>query len=275
MMNKNFKIYLGVGLMALYCLFPIYFLILYSFEPSEAAYHSPPVFYPIGFTLSNYTGVFKSIPLVRYAMNSIIVSLSATFLTILFGSMAAYGVSVLKFRGRELFLNSLILLGFFPAATMIFPIYKMFSDLNLLNNYLALILPYTVTGLPLTTWVMATYFENVPKDLLDAASVDGLSIGGTYAKIMIPLSLPALSTVAILDFIAFWNEFIYALTFMPDSNMRTVTVGISLISGRFVFQYPWGQIIAAALMVTIPLVIMVFIAQEKIISGLTAGAVKG
>ncbi len=275
MMNKNFKIYLGVGLMALYCLFPIYFLILYSFEPSEAAYHSPPVFYPIGFTLSNYTGVFKSIPLVRYAMNSIIVSLSATFLTILFGSMAAYGVSVLKFRGRELFLNSLILLGFFPAATMIFPIYKMFSDLNLLNNYLALILPYTVTGLPLTTWVMATYFENVPKDLLDAASVDGLSIGGTYAKIMIPLSLPALSTVAILDFIAFWNEFIYALTFMPDSNMRTVTVGVSLISGRFVFQYPWGQIIAAALMVTIPLVIMVFIAQEKIISGLTAGAVKG
>ncbi len=275
MMNKNFKIYLGVGLMALYCLFPIYFLVLYSFEPSEAAYHSPPVFYPIGFTLSNYTGVFQSIPLVRYAINSLIVSLSATFLTILFGSMAAYGVSVLKFKGKELFLNSLILLGFFPAATMIFPIYKMFSDLNLLNNYLALILPYTVGGLPLTTWVMATYFENVPKDLLDAASVDGLSIGGTYAKIMIPLSLPALSTVAILDFIAFWNEFIYALTFMPDSNMRTVTVGISLISGRFVYQYPWGQIIAAALMVTIPLVIMVFIAQEKIISGLTAGAVKG
>ncbi len=274
-MNRNFKIYLGVGLMALYCLFPIYFLVLYSFEPSEAAYHSPPVFYPIAFTFSNYTGVFKSIPLARYALNSIIVATSATFLTLLFGSMAAYGVSVLKFKGRDLFLNSLILLGFFPAATMIFPIYKMFSDINLLNNYLALILPYTVGGLPLTTWVMATYFENIPKDLLDAASVDGLSIGGTYAKIMIPLSLPALSTVAILDFIAFWNEFIYALTFMPDSNMRTVTVGISLISGRFTYQYPWGQIIAAALMVTIPLVIMVFVAQEKIISGLTAGAVKG
>ncbi len=275
MINKNFKIYLGVSLMALYCLFPIYFLLLYSFEPSEAAYHSPPVFYPIGFTFENYIGVFKSIPLVRYAINSLIVSFSATFLTLLFGSMAAYGVSVLNFKGKELFLNSLILLGFFPAATMIFPIYKMFSDLNLLNNYLALILPYTVAGLPLTTWVMATYFENVPKDLIDAASVDGLSLGGTYAKIMIPLSLPALSTVAILNFIAFWNEFIYALTFMPDSNMRTVTVGISLISGRFVFQFPWGQIIAAALMVTIPLVVMVFVAQEKIISGLTAGAVKG
>jgi len=274
-MNKNFKIYFGVGLMALYCLFPIYFLVLYSFEPSEAAYHSPPVLYPLGFTFSNYIGVFKAIPLGRYVLNSIIVATTATFLTLLFGSMAAYGVSVLKFKGKDLFLNSLILLGFFPAATMIFPIYKMFSDLNLLNNYLALILPYTVGGLPLTTWVMATYFENVPKDLLDAASVDGLSIGGTYAKIMVPLSIPALSTVAILDFIAFWNEFIYALTFMPDSNMRTVTVGISLISGRFVFQYPWGQIIAAALMVTIPLVIMVFIAQEKIISGLTAGAVKG
>ncbi len=275
MINKNFKIYLGISLMAFYCLFPIYFLVLYSFEPTQAAYHSPPVLYPIGFTFENYIGVFKSIPLVRYAINSLIVSFSATFLTLLFGSMAAYGVSVLRFKGRELFLNSLILLGFFPAATMIFPIYKMFSDLNLLNNYLALILPYTVAGLPLTTWVMATYFENVPKDLIDAASVDGLSLGGTYAKIMVPLSLPALSTVAILNFIAFWNEFIYALTFMPDSNMRTVTVGISLISGRFAFQYPWGQIIAAALMVTIPLVIMVFVAQEKIISGLTAGAVKG
>ena len=275
MINKNFKIYLGISLMALYCLFPIYFLLLYSFEPSEAAYHSPPALYPLGFTFSNYTGVFKSIPLGRYALNSIIVSTSATFLTLLFGSMAAFGVSILKFKGRDLFLNSLILLGFFPAATMIFPIYKMFSDLNLLNNYLALILPYTVGGLPLTTWVMATYFENIPKDLLDAASVDGLSLGKTYTKIMIPLSLPALSTVAILDFIAFWNEFIYALTFMPDSNMRTVTVGISMISGRFAYQFPWGQIIAAALMVTIPLVIIVFIAQEKIISGLTAGAVKG
>lgn len=275
MINKNFKIYLGIGLMALYCLFPIYFLLLYSFGPSEAAYQSPPILYPVAFTLSNYIGVFRSIPLARYIVNSIIVSLSATFFALLFGSMAAFGVSVLRFKGRDLFLNILILLGFFPAATMIFPIYKMFSDLNLLNNYLALILPYTVGGLPLTTWVMATYFENIPRDLLDAASVDGLSIGGTYSRIMIPLSLPALSTVAILNFIAFWNEFIFALTFMPDSQMRTVTVGISLISGRFAYQYPWGQIIAAALLVTIPLVIMVFVAQEKIISGLTAGAVKG
>jgi multiple sugar transport system permease protein len=272
---KRFFLYVGVAIMAFYCLFPIYFLVLDSFEPTSVSYASPPILYPAAFTFSNYTGVFKDIDLMTYIKNSTIVSLSATAIVVFIGSMAAFAVAKIKFKGSMTFMNFLLILGFFPAATMIFPLYEMFANFHLLNNYLSLILPYTSVSIPLTTWILATYFEQIPNALYEAARVDGMSRFQAFYKIILPLGIPAVSTVAILDFIACWNEFILALTFMTKENMRTITVGISMISGRFAYQYPWGEIIAGALLVTVPLVIIIFIAQEKIISGLTAGAVKG
>ncbi len=272
---KRFFLYVGVVIMAFYCLFPIYFLVLDSFEPTSVSYSSPPILYPVAFTISNYVGVFKDINLITYIKNSTIVSLSATAMVILIGSMAAFAVSKIKFKGSMPFMNFLLILGFFPAAIMIFPLYEMFAKFHLLNNYLSLILPYTSASIPLTVWVLATYFEQIPTALYEAARVDGMSRFQAFYKIILPLGIPAVSTVAILDFIACWNEFILALTFMTKENMRTITVGISMISGRFAYQYPWGEIIAGALLVTVPLVIIIFIAQEKIISGLTAGAIKG
>ena len=272
---KRFFLYVGVVIMAFYCLFPIYFLVLDSFEPTSVSYSSPPILYPVAFTISNYVGVFKDINLITYIKNSTIVSLSATAIVILIGSMAAFAVSKIKFKGSMPFMNFLLILGFFPAAIMIFPLYEMFAKFHLLNNYLSLILPYTSASIPLTVWILATYFEQIPSALYEAARVDGMSRFQAFYKIILPLGIPAVSTVAILDFIACWNEFILALTFMTKENMRTITVGISMISGRFAYQYPWGEIIAGALLVTVPLVIIIFIAQEKIISGLTAGAIKG
>jgi len=272
---KKFFLYFGVALMVFFCLFPIYFLVLNSFEPTSVSYSSPPILYPAAFTFSNYIGVFKDIPLAGYILNSLIVSLSATAIALFLGAMAAFAIAKIKFKGSNTLLNLLLILGFFPAATMIFPLYEMFVNFHILNNYLSLILPYTTMSLPLTVWFISTYFEQVPDELYEAARVDGMSRFQAFYKIILPLGIPAVSTVAILNFIACWNEFILALTFMTKGNMRTVTVGISMISGQFSYQYPWGEIIAGALIVTIPLVVIIFFAQEKIISGLTAGAVKG
>ncbi|RKX52990.1 MAG: carbohydrate ABC transporter permease [Thermotoga sp.] len=272
---KRFFLYLGVAFMIFYCLFPIYFLILDSFEPTNVAYSSPPILYPIAFTLSNYIGVFKDLHLTTYIMNSTFVSLSATAIVLFIGALAAFAITKIRFIASNTLLNFLLILGFFPAATMIFPLYKMFASLRLLNNYLSLILPYVSMNIPLTVWVLTTYFEQIPNELYEAARVDGMSRFQAFYKVIVPLGIPAVSTVAILDFIACWNEFILALTFMTKKNMRTITVGISMISGRFSYQYPWGEIIAGALLVTLPLVIIIFVAQEKIISGLTAGAIKG
>lgn len=272
---KKFFLYVGVTLMIFFCLFPVYFLILNSFEPTSVSYSSPPILYPVAFTFANYIGVFKDISLGSYIVNSLIVSLSATAIALLIGSMAAFAIAKIKFKGSSTLLNLLLILGFFPAATMIFPLYEMFANFHLLNNYLSLILPYTTMSIPLTVWVLSTYFGQIPGELYEAARVDGMSRFQAFYKIILPLGIPAVSTVAILDFIACWNEFILALTFMTKENMRTITVGISMISGRFSYQYPWGEIIAGALIVTVPLVVIIFVAQEKIISGLTAGAVKG
>ena len=272
---KKIFLYVGEVIMVFYCLFPIYFLFLYSLEPTDVAYSSPPILYPVTFTFSNYMNLFKDVPVARYIMNSTIVSLSATAIALFIGAMAAFAVAKIRFRGSGAFLNLLIIFGFFPLALMIYPLYEMFSRFHLLNNYLALILPYTSMNIPFTVWVLSTYFEQIPKALYEAARVDGMSRFQAFYKIILPLGIPAVSTVAILDFIACWNEFILALTFMTKGSMRTITVGISMISGRFSYQYPWGEIIAAALLVTVPLVVMIFIAQEKVISGLTAGAIKG
>ena len=273
-MKKAF-LYIGVILMVSFCLFPVYFLLLNSFEPTSVSYSSPPILYPKAFTFSNYIGVFENIPLGIYIINSLIVSLSATAIALLIGAMAAFAVAKIKFKGSYILLNLLLILGFFPAATMIFPLYEMFAKLHLLNNYFSLILPYTTMSIPLTVWFLTTYFEQIPSELYEAARVDGMSRFQAFYKIILPLGIPAVSTVAILDFIACWNEFILALTFMTRENMRTITVGIAMIAGRFTYQYPWGEIIAGALIVTVPLVVIIFLAQEKIISGLTAGAIKG
>ncbi len=273
--GSRIALYIGVAIMIFFCLFPIYFLVLDSFQPTEIAYSSPPVLYPSNFTLSNYINVFKDIPLAKYILNSTIVSLSSTGIAILIGAMLAFAISKIKFRGSGTLLNMLLIFGFFPATITIYPIYLMYAKINLMNNYLALILPYVAMSIPLTVWVLATYFDNVPTELYESARVDGAKRFQIFYKIIMPLAIPAVSTVAILDFIACWNEFMFALTFMTNDNMRTITVGISMISGRFAYQYPWGEIIAGALLVTLPLVIIIFVAQEKIISGLTAGAIKG
>lgn len=271
--KKKFFLYIGVVIMIFFCLFPIYFLILDSVQPTEIAYSSPPILYPSNFTFSNYVNVFKDIPLVKF--NSTIVSLTSTGIVILIGAMLAFAISKIRFKGSAILLNMLLIFGFFPATITIYPIYQMYAKINLMNNYLALILPYVAMNIPLTVWVLATYFDNVPTELYESARTDGASRFQIFYKIIIPLAVPAVSTVAILDFIACWNEFMFALTFMTNDNMRTITVGISMISGRFAYQYPWGEIIAGALLVTLPLVIIIFVAQEKIISGLTAGAIKG
>ncbi|MGC8707408.1 MAG: carbohydrate ABC transporter permease [Athalassotoga sp.] len=273
--KNRIPLYIGVAIMIFFCLFPIYFLVLDSIQPTEVAYSSPPVLYPSNFTLSNYVNVFKDIPLAKYIINSTIVSLSSTGIAILIGAMLAFAISKIRFRGSNALLNILLIFGFFPATITIYPIYQMYAQINLLNNYLALILPYIAMSIPLTVWVLATYFDNVPTELYESARTDGATRFQIFYKIIMPLAIPAVSTVAILDFIACWNEFMFALTFMTNDNMRTITVGISLISGRFQYQYPWGEIIAGALLVTLPLVVIIFVAQEKIISGLTAGAIKG
>lgn len=271
---KKLVFSLAIIFMLVYCLLPLYFLINASFQPTDMAYKSPPVLYPKSFTLKNYINVFSSINLGRYLLNSAIAASGGTVLAIFSGSLAAFALSILKVRGRNAFLGLLIIIGYFPMVVVIYPTYLLVSHLNLLNNYLGLILPYAAFNLPLTTWIMSSHFEQLPDALYDSAVIDGANSFQVFYKIMLPLAAPAIATVTILDFIFCWNEYMFALTFMSDKSMYTITTGLSLISAKTTYQFPWGEVIAGTLIVSVPLVILVIFAQEKIISGLTAGALK-
>ena len=187
-------------------------------------------------------------------------------------AIAAYAIARLHFRGKTLVLGLFLMVSMFPQIATIAPIYLFMKSVNLTNSYLGLVIPYTTFALPLAVWNLTAFYRQIPYDLEEAAKVDGATVMQTFWKVIFPLAVPGTFTTAILVFIAAWNEFFFALTINTEETMKTVPVGIALFQGRYTI--PWGEISAASVIVTIPLVIMVLIFQRRIISGITAGAVK-
>lgn len=267
--------WVAVVAIAIFCLAPMLWQLLTSFKVNEDIAAVPNVYFPTRLTLNHYIELFSRRPFLRYILNSAIVSLISTIVCLAIGSPAAYALARLRPLGGNIAQAAILIITLFPGILLLQGLLEIVQFFHLGNNYLALIIPYTAINLPLTILVMRSFFEQLPKDLEDAAKVDGYSIWQMLIQIVMPLTLPALVTTGILTFIFAWNEYIFALTFITEETMKTIPVASAQIGGSSVFEIPYGPIAAATVIGTIPLVMLVLFFQRQIVQGLTAGAVKG
>ncbi|UCF78398.1 MAG: carbohydrate ABC transporter permease [Candidatus Eiseniibacteriota bacterium] len=269
---KKLGFYLLLILAAAYCLGPFLWQAVTSVKPSTELTSLPPIL-PTNATGTHYVSVFEGHPFLRIIANSFVVASCTTVLSLLVGSLAAFALAKLGIRRKGLILAFILSASMFPPIATVSPLYIIIRALGLRDTLAALVMTYTTFSLPLTIWVLTNFFRNIPDELYLASSVDGCTPFQSFYKVILPLSAPGLFATAILVFIFSWNEFLFALTFTSTVASRTIPVGIALFPG--LHEIPWGEIAAASVVVTIPLVALVFVFQKRIVEGLTAGAVKG
>ena len=253
--------------------FPALWILFTSLKTEAELTQLPITWLPHRPTIANYVTAFHDQPLALYLFNSVAVALLSTALTLVVATMAAYAIARLQIRFRNLALSTIIAASTFPLVTLLVPLFETFRALGLLNTYLALVLPYTVLSLPVCTLVLVSFFETVPADLENAAMVDGCTRVGALWHVLLPLAAPGMVTAAILAFVNSWDEFLLALSFNSSVNVRTLPVGITLYQGEFAF--PWPTISAALVVGIVPVIAIIVLFQQRILSGLTAGGVKG
>ncbi len=266
---------IAIALTVIFCLAPILWQLLTSVKLNADIAAIPNVYFPTRYTLDHYRELFQRRPFLNYILNSAIVSFASTILALGVGAPAAYALARLRLQGERWILAAVLIVTLFPPILLFLGLLEVVRYLHLGNNYLALIIPYTAINLPLTILVMRSFFQQLPKDLEDAAKVDGYGTPRMLVEIVLPMTLPALVTTGILTFISAWNEFIFALTFITREDMKTVPVAGAQLGGASPFEIPYGPIAAATVLGTIPLVLLVLFFQRRIVQGLTAGAVKG
>lgn len=269
----------GMAFIVLYCVLPFYWMVVSSLRDPKDGRSTDLL--PNPASLQNFVAVFDPRNGFGTALvNSIIVSLVTTILTLVFGILAAYAMARLRFRLKGLVLSIIIACSMFPGITLLIPLFKLFTGaypalpLDWMNTYQALIIPSLSFGLPLCVWNLTSFFRQLPVELEQAAMVDGCTPGQAFTKVILPLAAPGVFTTAILTFIAVWNEYMIALTFGTKPEMYTAVVSISKFTGAYGFDTPWGTIMAAGVLITVPLLIAVLIFQRRIVAGLTAGGVK-
>lgn len=270
---NNIVFYLFLVLFLGFIIFPFLWQALTSIKTPQELWSIPPKWIPGKFYTGYYINVFTKRPFLTYLKNSLIVASATTLLSLFVSSFAAYALARLKFKGKAMILSLVLSVSMFPGIAIVSPLFLFLKNVNLLNSYLGLVLTYTTFAIPLSLWILTSFFKEIPFELEESAKVDGATLMQAFLKIIIPLATPGMFTTAILTFIAAWNEFLFALVFNTQDLMRTVPVGIAMFPGEH--DLPWGDIAAASVVVTVPLIIMVLIFQKRIISGLTAGAVKG
>lgn len=262
-----------MAVIVLYSVFPFYWAIVSSLKEGSALFEVE--FWPEQVTYQNYVNVFAEQPFGYNILNSVIVSVSAVVLCLFLSVTAAYALGRVQFRGRGLLLLVILSVSMFPQVAVLSGMFELISWLGLYNSRTGLVLSYMLFTLPFTVWILTTFMRELPKELEEAAIVDGASPWVIISKVFLPLLGPVFATTGLLAFIAAWNEFLFALTFTLTNEMRTVPVAISLMSGNSQHELPWGSLMAASVIVTVPLIVLVLIFQKRIVSGLTAGAVKG
>ena len=270
---KRTSFYAFVVLIVVESVFPFYYAIITSFKRGTALFRVD--YLPTSFALDNYVSVLTTGSFPLNFLNSIIVSTLVVILALFLGVTAAYALSRVRFRGRTLLLLTILAVSMFPQIAVLAGLFELVRFFGVFNTKLALIFSYTIFTLPFTVWVLTTFMRDLPIEIEEAAIVDGATPWIIITRVFLPLMWPAMVTTGLLAFIAAWNEFLYALTFTSSADQRTVPVAISLLSGASEHETPWGNIMAASVIVTVPLVVLVLIFQRKIISGLTAGGVKG
>jgi multiple sugar transport system permease protein len=266
-------LWLAVVLICIFCLFPFYWLINVSLKSGADLSQADLV--PPNPTLDNYSSIFENSDFTSALRNSTIVTAITTFLSLLVGSFAAYALARLRFPMKFLILAVILSITTFPPIAIAAPLFKLWTDIGLYNTYAGLIIPYLTFALPLCIYILASFFREIPKELEEAALVDGATHFQAFRKVVLPLAAPGLVTAGLLTAFFVWNEFLLAVTLTSSPNAFTVPVAVVNFQGSQLFEVPLGTISAASVVITIPLVILVIIFQKRIVAGMTAGAVKG
>ncbi|QQA43517.1 carbohydrate ABC transporter permease [Pelagovum pacificum] len=266
-------IYAGALLLVLVCLFPFMWMLVSSLKELRELYTIPPSWIPKNPTLENYASVLWESNIPRYFLNSVVISVGSTVLAIILAVFASYGFARFRFRGKAA-AQSFVLVGqLLPTAAIIVPLFITLRWLDLVNTYWGLILVYMIITLPLSVWMLTSYFRAIPPELEEAAIIDGASRVGVLFRITLPLSLPGLVAVAVYAFVTTWNEFIFALCFATDSSVKTLPIGLAEFTTEF--NTDWGSVMAASMIMTVPVALLFLSMQRLFIGGLTAGATKG
>ncbi len=232
-------------------------------------------FIPRSISFENYRSIFSAGQFTRPLRNSIGIAILATFLAVLLATFAAYAIARLRFPGKKLVLTGALAIAMFPPISIIGPLFNMWRSLHLYDTWPGLIIPYMTFTLPLAIWTLSAFFREIPWELEQAAQVDGATPFEAFRKVIVPLAAPGVFTAAILVFFFAWNDFLFSISLTSTDKSRTVPAALAFFTGNSQFEQPTGSIAAAAVIVTIPIVIMVLIFQRRIVAGLTAGAVKG
>ena len=264
-----------VAVIVVFSVFPFYYAIITSFRTGEGLYDSSLLLNTLN--PQNYVDLLGNTdqPFLKHLWNSIMVSTAVVIVSLFVSVTSAYALGRVNFKGRGFLLLMVLAVSMFPQVAVWSGMFEMMRAFGLYGKTLGLILPYMIFTLPFTVWVLTTFMRDLPKELEEAAIMDGCTPWRIIKDVFMPLMWPALVSTGLLAFIAAWNEFMFALTFVNSNDSRTVPVSISLLSGASQYELPWGKIMAASVIVTLPLIAMVLAFQRKIVSGLTAGAVKG
>jgi trehalose/maltose transport system permease protein len=267
--------WLLIVIIFIYLMFPFYWALVSALKTQRELIQTPATFWPTEPTLQNFRAVLSSPTFLRALWNSTLVSISVTLLSLGVGSFAGYALGKMRFRGKTPSLYVILAMTMFPQIAVLAGLYAVIRVLGM-PAIPSMILSYMLFTLPFTVWVLTSFFRGLPDSLLQAAQVDGATMMQSFLYVLLPLTAPALVTTGLLAFIQAWNEYLFALTFtIIEESSRTVPVAIALFTGEIARQEPFGEIMAAAVIVTIPLVVLVLIFQNRIVEGLTAGSVKG
>lgn len=259
--------------LAIFLLFPFYYALVSSLRPSADIFHVR--YWPVAATLDNYRAVMTEQPFAGNILNSVIVATAVVLLSLGIGTFAAFALARVRFGGRRLLLYTILGVSMFPQVAVLSGLFEIVRMLGLYNNLLSLIFSYMIFTLPFTVWVLTAFMRELPVEIEEAAIMDGATPWTIVTRIFVPLMGPAMITTGLLAFIAAWNEFLFALSFTLTNSQRTVPVAIALITGASQYELPWGNIMAASAIVTVPLILLVLVFQKRLVAGLTAGAVKG
>ncbi len=270
---KTTAFYATVIFVVLVAVFPFYYAIITSFKTGTALFRVD--YWPTSFSLNNYYDVVMGGSFLNNFFNSVVVASVTVVISLTLAVTSAYALARVRFRGRSIILFTILSVSMFPPIAVLAGLFEVIRAFGLFNSLAGLVFSYMIFTLPFTVWVLTTFMRDLPVEIEESAIVDGASPWIIITRVFLPLMWPALVTTGLLAFIAAWNEFLFALTFTSTNDVRTVPVAISMISGSSQYEIPWGAIMAASVTVTLPLIALVLIFQRKIVSGLTAGAVKG
>jgi len=276
-MSRNAKYWwTGWGLLILiWALFPMLWMVSLSFKDPATFRSATPTFFPQKWVWTNYDTVFNDSLFTSALRNSVGIAFIATLLSVIVAMFAAYAIARLEFPGKKLLLTMALAIAMFPQAALVGPLFNMWRNLGIYDTWIGLIIPYLTFALPLSIWTMSAFFRQIPWEMEQAAQVDGATAWQAFRKVIVPLAAPGVFTTTILTFFFCWNEFLLAISLTSTDRARTVPAALSFFTGASQFQSPVTAIMAASVVVTIPVIILVLLFQRRIVAGLTAGAVKG